>query len=174
VGVAGRIGSGKSVIARLLERELGFQYFRYSLVLAEWFDTNPASKNALQEVGWDVMAGNRQLELNRRLIKRMDPSRDTAVDGLRHSIDYESLRQEFNNKFHLVFVKTPLRTRFDRLRHRYATYEEFLASDSHPVESNIDALESAASAVLAGTMPQEQLISELLVLIARFRQEGAA
>ena len=36
IGVAGRIGSGKSEVAQCLRERLGFQYLRYSLILAEW------------------------------------------------------------------------------------------------------------------------------------------
>lgn len=82
IGVAGRIGSGKSVVAHCLERELGFQYLRYSLVLAEWSHADPADKSRLQEIGGEVMAGEGQRALNRLLINRIDRSRDVAVDGL--------------------------------------------------------------------------------------------
>jgi len=68
IGVAGRIGSGKSFAAHHLEQHFGFQYLRYSLVLADWFKADPAAKSRLQEVGWGVMSGDRQRELNRRLI----------------------------------------------------------------------------------------------------------
>ena len=78
IGVAGRIGSGKSVVAHYLERECGFQYFRYSLVLADWFETEPDAKARLQEVGWEVMSGYGQRELNQKLIERIDRDRDAA------------------------------------------------------------------------------------------------
>ena len=62
------------------------------------------------------------------------------MDGLRHPIDYESLRNGFASQFALIYIDTPPEIRFRRLRDRYRTYDEFLAADSHPVESNIDAL----------------------------------
>ena len=93
IGVAGRIGSGKSEVAQCLRDRFGFQYLRYSLVLAEWYHADPAAKPQLQELGWNVMSGDGQRELNRRLIAQIDPKRDCAVDGLRHPIDYESLRR---------------------------------------------------------------------------------
>jgi dephospho-CoA kinase len=92
VGVAGRLGSGKSEVAHSLEQGFGFQYLRYSMILADWLGTDPRDKSRLQEFGWDVMAGEGQYELNRRLIDRIHPTKDVAVDGLRHPIDYESLR----------------------------------------------------------------------------------
>jgi len=172
IGVAGRIGSGKSVAAHYLEQQCGFQYLRYSLVLADWFKTDPDAKSPLQEVGWSVMSGDGQRELNRRLIGQIDRGRDCAVDGLRHPIDYESLKREFSFCFFLIFIDTPPEVRFERLRDRYATYDEFLAADSHPVESNIDLLLPRASAVLLGTLPVEQFGAEVSRLVEGFRIRG--
>jgi dephospho-CoA kinase len=172
IGVAGRIGSGKSFAAHYLEQHFGFQYLRYSLVLADWFKADPTVKSRLQEVGWGVMSGDRQGELNRRLIALIDRKSDCAVDGLRHRIDYESLRSEFASqfsKFSLIYIDTPPEIRFERVHDRYQTYDEFLAADSHPVESNIDALVPLASAVLPGVLPSEQLGVEINRFVEAFR-----
>ena len=169
IGVAGRIGSGKSLVAHYLEEHFGFQYLRYSLVLADWFKADPAAKSRLQEVGWDVMASDRQSELNRRLIAGIDRKGDCSVDGLRHPIDYESLKNEFASHFSLIYIDTPREIRFERLRDRYQTHDEFLAADSHPVESNIDALVPLASAVLSGVPPVEKLGVEINDFVAMFR-----
>lgn len=170
VGVAGRIGSGKTLVAQCLERDFGFQYLRYSLVLAEWFHTDPTNKAGLQEVGEGVMAGEGQRELNRRLIARIDHHSEVVVDGLRHPIDYECLAVEFKDRFILIFVECPPAMRFERIRDRFSTYEQFLVADSRPVESNIDSLRSLASATISGTMSGEELRSELGRLLFRFRQ----
>jgi len=173
IGVAGRIGSGKSFAAHHLEQHFGFQYLRYSLVLADWFKADPAAKSYLQEVGWGVMSSDRQRELNRRLIALVDRKNDRAVDGLRHPIDYDSLKNEFAFQFALIYIDTPPEIRFGRLRDRYQTYDEFLAADSHPVESNIDSLVPLASVVLSGVPPVEKLGVEIDKFVAMFRsREG--
>jgi dephospho-CoA kinase len=107
IGVSGRIGSGKTVVARCLEREFGFQYFRYSLVLAALFHVDPNDKPRLQDVGGEVMDGEGQVELNRQLIEQIDPTRDATVDGLRHPVDHESLRAMFGARYFLIFVDAP-------------------------------------------------------------------
>ena len=174
VGVAGRIGSGKSEIAHFLENRYRFQYLRYSLVLSEWFKTDPLAKNLLQEVGWNVMSGEGQRELNTRLIAGITRGRDCAVDGLRHPIDFDSLKTAFPSGFFLVYVDTPADIRFERLRHRYRRYEDFLAADSHPVESNIDSLRPFALAELSGSLPIEQLGAQIHKLILAFRSGRAS
>src|SRR5438445_13174620 len=90
IGFAGRIGAGKTSAAKYLNTKHGFQYLRYSQVLAEWMATNPEGKAELQRVGWEVMAGGMQAELNRRVIARGAPQGDAAAEGLRHIIDQES------------------------------------------------------------------------------------
>jgi dephospho-CoA kinase len=169
IGVAGRIGSGKTEVARFLERECGFQYLRYSFVLAEWFKTDPAAKARLQEVGWDVMSGDGQRELNRRLIAQIDANRDCAVDGLRHPVDYESLKNAFASRFFLIYLDTPAEIRYERLRSRYCTWDAFMAADSHLVESNIDRLVSLAAVVLSGSTPAEELRVEVDGVLKEFR-----
>ncbi len=169
IGVAGRIGSGKTVVARYLADRHGFEYLRYSIVLADWYKEDPEAKMRLQTVGWEVMSGEGQLELNRRLISRIDPAYDCAVDGLRHPIDFESLKNAFANSFFLVYIDTLHEIRFERLRNRYATYEEFLAADSHPVESHIQELVPLASATLNGAAPMGELGPQVDQLVRDFR-----
>ena len=169
VGVAGRIGSGKSEVARYLADRFGFQYLRYSLVLAAWFDIDPEEKQRLQRIGWSVMSSEGQYELNRRLIAEIDPDRDCVVDGLRHPIDFDSLRDKFRSRFFLIYVDTPPDVRFERLRSRYSSYEAFRAADEHPVESKIDLLIPLASAVVSGGMSPEQLGAEITGLVSKFR-----
>src|SRR2546423_14305029 len=89
VGISGRIGSGKTTAGRYLESKYGFRYLRYSAVLADWLATDPESKAHLQKIGWEVMAGGMQAELNRRLMALIPISADIVVDGLRHPLDYE-------------------------------------------------------------------------------------
>lgn len=174
VGVTGRMGSGKTAIARQLAELLGSQYLRYSQILAEWFQADPSDKARLQEVGADVMSGDGQRELNRRLIGRLESGRDAVVDGLRHPIDFESLRAEFGLRFFLVFVDTPDELRYERLLKRFDTYASFRDADSRSVESHIDSLRTDAAMVVPGTMATNELMGSLQRLVAEFRQRSVA
>src|SRR5258708_35277632 len=106
IGIAGRIGAGKTSAAKHLSTKHGFQYLRYSQVLAEWMAANPESKAQLQSVGWEVMAGGMQTELNRRLIAQVLPGSDAAIDGLRHTVDQESLSHAFSPSFRLLYIES--------------------------------------------------------------------
>ncbi len=174
VGFSGRIGAGKTSAARYLSSRHGFQYLRYSLVLAEWLAPNPNSKSRLQEVGWEVMAGGMQAELNRRLIAQIMRQANVAVDGLRHPVDYESLAESFSSSFHLLYIDTPRNIRWMRLQGhgRYQTLEAFEAADSHPVEQQIETLRPNADVVLRNQGSPEDLYASLDRVILELQSEG--
>ena len=171
LGITGRIGAGKTSAGEYFVSAYGFQYVRYSEVLADWMGKGEPNKVHLQRIGWDVMAGGMQAELNRRLIARIDHNRDCSVDGLRHPIDYDSLANVFASRFHLLYIDCPPDIRWQHLRHkrRYASYEEFLKADSHPVEQQIELLRPDAYAVVPnkGTLSDFQL--QLDAILKRIR-----
>jgi dephospho-CoA kinase len=151
IGFAGRIGAGKTSAARYLQTSRGFQYVRYSQVLADWLGDAQGKKTRLQSVGWEVMAGGKQAELNRRLIASIDPDHDCAVDGLRHGLDYESLVKAFAPAFFLLYIEASPEVRWQHVREhgRKRSLEEFVVDDSHPVEQQIETLRSRAFRVIA-------------------------
>jgi dephospho-CoA kinase len=174
IGVTGRIGSGKTSAATYLSSKHGFQYLRYSQVLSDWLAKDRGEKSRLQEIGWEVMAGGMQAELNRRLIAQIGDGADVAVDGLRHPIDNESLRDSFPESFHLVYIESPFEFRWKRLedRARYANFASFQAADSHPVEQQIETLRTRAVRVLQNESSLEVLYMELDKVVQEFRKEG--
>src|SRR5438309_410045 len=100
IGITGRIGAGKTSVGRYLESQHGFYYIRYSQVLSEWQTKNAENKAYLQSIGWEVMAGGMQQELNDRLIARVESRERCAADGLRHPTDYDSLCRAFGSGFY--------------------------------------------------------------------------
>ncbi len=174
IGIAGRIGSGKTSAGKYLSSRYGFQYLRYSQVLSEWLAKEPESKTRLQEIGWEVMAGGMQAELNRRLISQITPHSDVAVDGLRHPVDYASLRSSFLPSFHLVYIDSPRSDRWERLKSRggYTDCDSFETANSHPVEQQIEALRADAAVVISNHRSLEDLYIALDEEIQGFKGEG--
>ncbi len=174
IGITGHIGSGKTSVGQYLSSKYGFQYIRYSQVLSEWQAKDPESKAHLQDVGWKVMAGGMQTELNRRLIAQIQSQVDVAVDGLRHPIDYESLRDSFSFSFHLLYIDSPLRDRWERVKGRakYAGLESFETADSHPVEQQIESLRANAALVIQNRGSLQELFSTVDGAMRNFREEG--
>ena len=172
IGITGHIGVGKTSAGKYLSSMYGFQYLRYSQVLLEW--KGPERKAHLQEIGWEIMAGGGQSELNRRLIAQIMPNSDVAVDGLRHPLDYESLKHSFASAFHLLYIDSPLKTRWDRLKDqdRYASIGAFEAADSHPVEQQIESLRANAALVLHNESTLQDLYVALDQAIRGFGRGG--
>jgi dephospho-CoA kinase len=161
IGVTGRIGAGKTSVGKFLATNHDFFYVRYSQVLSDWRVKDSGSKAHLQVVGWEVMGGGMQAELNSRLIAQIPAQGDCAVDGLRHSIDYESLTRAFPSHFCLLYVESPQETRWQRLRQRYPVFDDFQRADSHPVEQQIDSLRDTAFSILVNNGSLQELFSKV-------------
>lgn len=172
IGIAGRIGCGKTTVGRYLESTYTCQYVRYSGVLADWLARDPESKAHLQRVGWEVMAGGMQVELNRRLVAEIRPNGDVAVDGLRHPLDYETLSAKFSASFHLLYIESPARMRCARLESKYKDFASFDAADSHPVEQHIDSLRRTAAYLIHNERSVENLYTAVDEAVRAFRKEG--
>lgn len=173
VGIAGRIGAGKTSAAKHISSTFGFQYIRYSEVLAEWLVGGAQTKAELQTVGWEVMEKGLQPELNRRLIEQIVPTSDTVVDGLRHPLDYTSLVSAFAASFRLIFLDAPRETRWEHVKGtgRYSSFEKFLAADSHSVEQQIELLRPEASLEVRNEGSLSALYSVVEDAIQGFRKE---
>jgi dephospho-CoA kinase len=161
VGIAGRIGSGKTSAAKYLSSQYGFQYTRYSQVLKDWVSSGEGDRHQLRKVGWDVMAGGLQTELNSRLIAGLDHTRSAAIDGLRHPIDFESLSSAFDGSFRMIFLEARPQYRYERLLSRFPNVAAVQEADSHPVESYIDNLKSRASMMISNEQSLEGLYRQL-------------
>jgi dephospho-CoA kinase len=172
IGVTGHIGAGKTSAADYLKSVHGFFYVRYSKVLSDWLAKDPEGKTHLQAVGWEVMAGGMQPELNARLIAQIPQHANCAVDGLRHPIDHESLTTAFPSQFRLLYIEGQQKTRWQRVRKRYVDLDTFRQADSHPVEQQIDTLRGKAFAVLKNDGSLQDLYSKVEAVLKRIRSGG--
>lgn len=173
IGITGHIGAGKTSAAKHLCSAHGFQYLRYSQVLAEWMANDPEHRPQLQEVGWKVMAEGLQKELNSRLTRHIKPGSNVAVDGLRHPIDYQSLVAKFGRQFRLVYLEAPEVVRWKR-KTRFPTIEQFRVADSHPVEQQIDLLKPKAFEIIENEGSLDHLFLAMDKVVKRIELEGAA
>jgi dephospho-CoA kinase len=162
IGIAGRIGAGKTTAAKYLAKTHGFRYLRYSQVLAGYLK-QPAAGKALQELGWKVMSDGLQGKLNADLIRRVRKHEDYAIDGLRHPADLASLRRKFGSRFLLLYIEAPARLRFARVkrRRRLKDVRGFRNADRHPVEGHIKQLRPEAHTVIRNVSSVRQLHRQL-------------
>jgi len=120
------------------------------------------------------MAGGMQAELNRRLIAQIKPNVDVTVDGLRHCLDHETLNNNFCPSFHLLYIDSSQRLRFERLNQKgkYADFASFNSADAHPVEQHIDSLCGMAAIVIRNEGSMQDLYAAVDEAILTFRKEG--
>jgi len=173
IGIAGRIGAGKTSATKYLNTKHGFQYLRYSQVLAEWYGIDPENKAELQRVGREVMASGLQPELNRRLIARILSGIDAAVDGLRHPVDQESLSRAFSFSFRLLYIESGAEQRWDHVsgKGRYTSRDIFDGADLDLVEQQIESLRTKADLVLRNEGSLQGLYTSIDEAIRSFRKE---
>ncbi len=167
------MGSSKTSAAKYLSSQYGFAYTRYSQVLQEWRSGMALTREQLQKLGWEVMSGGLQKELNTRLIAGIDRSQNTAIDGLRHEIDFRALSSAFDTAFYLIFLEASPKVRFERLRSRFGTLADFQAADAHPVDASIDSLRPFADTIISTDDRVENLHQRLDAWIAAHRPGGA-
>ncbi len=159
VGIAGSIGAGKTTVAKYLASGHGFGYLRYSQVLAEWLGRGTNNRAVLQQLGWEIMSRGKQNQLNAMLIGKIRDGRDYAIDGLRHRIDYITLRKRFRRKFFLLYVDAPAALRWHRLRRnrKFGSIMQFRKADHHPVERRLRSLKRHASFVISNNGTRAEL-----------------
>lgn len=175
IGITGRIGAGKTSAGEYLRLAHRFQYHRYSQVLADWRANSAGAQKSLQDIGWEVMSAGTQGELNRRLTAQIGPGGDVAVDGLRHPVDFESLRNAFGPSFHLLYLDCLEEVRWDRkkVKEKYRSLDAFRRADSHPVEQYIESFRSGAPLVLRNEASLQDLYSALDEAVRQFRNGDA-
>ncbi len=119
------------------------------------------------------MGGGMQLELNARLISRIDRCRSTVVDGLRHPLDFESLSSGFSPRFFLIFIDSAEISRFARLRTRFENLSNLRDADAQQVEAYIDKLEPVSSLTLHNDGSLQDLYDKLDRWLETLQQGGA-
>lgn len=163
IGLTGPVGTGKTTAGLFLSTSFNMAYLRYSEVLAEWRGSDKDGKKSLQEVGWSVMSGEGQAELNALLIRRTSATEPYVVDGLRHPIDYESLKNHFDKRFFLIYIHSDEEVRAHRLiaEGRFQSVEDFRKADQHPVEQMIPSLKAKSDVIISNNGTKDDLFFEL-------------
>jgi hypothetical protein len=86
--------------------------------------------------------------------------RSLVVDGVRHEGAVDALRDRADKSgLHLVFVDTTWERRLAWLVERGVSVPEAVAADSHPNESELDAMRNRADLVVANDADLEVVVS---------------
>ena len=150
IGLSGPIASGKTTVACHLFRQHGYQYARYSQVLARMLKAQgkAVSRRNLQELGEEVNQTMGGVGLTRLLVSELAAEATAVIDGLRHLSDVETLRRH-NARFVLVYIHASDSIRRQRYEAAWvAGAPSFDQACEHPVEREVALLESCADFVI--------------------------
>lgn len=168
IGISGSIASGKTTAACHLRDQKGFEYRRYSSVLADLLRKNglEATRANLQEYGDYVNKELGQRWLCKRLFERISADGNVVVDGLRFPEDRAFLVERFGPSFlhlHVVSAKDSRRSRHIAMGFGR---EEFAQINAHSVERSIEALRSWADVVVENEQDRASFLKSIDSVIA--------
>jgi len=162
IGFSGLIASGKTTAGEFLKSH-GFQYGRFSLVLADILRDRgiTPSRETLQQIGEEVNKNPGQRWLCQQLVRKLPQQGNLVIDGLRFPEDHAFLVEAFGSAFLHIHINVPKEVRLERYVSNGGDYEEFARANSHPVEESISQLASLAHVVISNTGTLESFLSKL-------------
>jgi dephospho-CoA kinase len=170
VGIAGKIASGKSTLARALAirlgaRRLGFGDYVRSIAQSRGLD--PSDRAVLQTLGQDLATGDPAAFVSDILtFSNYVPGEDIIFDGIRHQAvwsEIESVALRANDSAILVFLHMPEELRRLRLAARGVDRETADASDSHASEIDLEAHLREAADFTVDARLEEALLVDAVV-----------
>ena len=162
IGLVGRIGSGKTVVANYLNEKYNAESKRFSQILMDILDRlyMPNNRNNLQklgallrrEFGEDVIVNAFERDLKSINAKTI------AIDGIRYRNEVKMLRKFKRNI--LIFIDAPSKLRYERVRKRgekgesEITYGEFMKAEECETERYIGKIKTEAEYIIdnSGTL----------------------
>lgn len=117
IGLTGRIASGKGEIAEFL-KEKGFEYYTISQAVREEASKIkiPITRESLQDVGDLIRKYEGTGGWIKRIIQKINLSKNQVIDGIRNPGEIEELKKTEN--FVLISVNAAQKIRFERVLNR--------------------------------------------------------
>lgn len=158
ITISGRISSGKSYAAIFISKQFGFPVASFGSYLKHYCEKNNllTDRKTLQDVGENFIQTNPQLFLNNVIAHFIGESNSIIIEGVRHKIIFDTIMQ-LAEKSISVFIDTDQKTRYDRYCKRskesdeVKDYNQFLISDNHSVELEIESLKPLCDIIINST-----------------------
>lgn len=168
LGVAGPNGSGKGVIVEFLE-ERSFYVLSLSDVIRDVLAERgqEPTRDRMIETGRELREAGGPGVLAERLVQKLRPDRNYAIDSIRHPAEVEVLRAS-GHPFHLLWVDADPALRLERLRERgrpgdpqspeeLRDFEDRERGSDDPAAQQLDAVREIADHTLRNEGSLEQL-----------------
>ena len=169
IGLAGRIGSGKTEARRYLSDKYGAREAIFSRILMDILDRLylPHKREYLQKLGAFIrreLGGQVIVKAFEKDIENIS-SDIIVIDGIRYINEVEMLRKFRNNV--LIYIHAPQEMRYERSKKRgekgeaHITYNEFVEADGRETERNIDEIGDKADYRIENTGDLNQLYARI-------------
>ena len=139
IGLCGETSAGKTTVAEYLRFKYGLKYFRYSQVIEDKYDVH--DKQELQSVGVRISQNEEeQRELTKYMVRKMDETSSYVIDGLRHVLDYQELKNSFKQEFIFIYIDCKYGVRCKRYKKMFdneISDEKFREINNHKSEQEI-------------------------------------
>lgn len=177
IGLTGRNAAGKGEAAEFLKRK-GFGFYSLSDVIREEVRRRglPVTRDNLIATGRELRARHGTGHLAEKILERLEPGQNYAVDSFRHEDEVAVFRKVSN--FHLLAIRAEPEIRFERIRARAregdpSTFEAFAALEQQESTSlqaegqNLTATEALADHALPNNESLEQFHESLAALVPK-------
>jgi dephospho-CoA kinase len=159
IGIAGPTASGKTTVAKLLEKERFAIRIRYSQILSEMAKErglDPEDKATLQQLFVEERTTKGESFLADELIHRVSLLRPEilVVEGNRRLVDIEGLKRLATSRkepLKLIYIDAPQEVRFTRYNSRMRnrdeaeiTLEDFKVLENNPAEDELSQVREIA------------------------------
>jgi len=185
IGLTGKNGSGKGEVAKFLKGR-GFLYFSLSDEIREELKARGAeiTRENLIRTGNELRTTYGPSVLADRILLRLDPDKNYAIDSIRSPFEVEAFRRK--GSFVLMAVCAEARRRFERVKMRKResdpeTFEDFLKGEAaEEVDSSSNQQLSRTEALADfkfennGPLPElhERVREVLMKISSRFARPG--
>lgn len=147
IGISGRISAGKSYASNLINQQLNFPVASFGRYLVDYCIKSGLGTDrlTLQDVGENFINTDPELFLENVINHFIGKSDTIIIEGIRHKVIFESIKKLTQN-YLSIFIEADQQTRYSRYFNRnkdsdqVKTYEQFLISDNHIVELEIESL----------------------------------
>lgn len=171
VGISGRICSGKTTAARMLE-ERGFAYTRFSLVIDDEIRAagGAPDRATRQKLGEQIHREKGQRWLCERVLQRVGVQSHIVIDGLRFPED----RAYFVETFGTCFLHMHISASDEMRGARYAESAavSFAEADNQAVEAGIEPLSKLAQVHITNEGSLSDLEQSLTQIVSEFSKSG--
>lgn len=170
VGLAGRIGSGKTTLASELANRIGCPraaFGDFVRSVAEMRGLDAEDRTVLQDLGDELISQGWSGFVGAILHQASYTSGPLVIDGIRHRLAIDTLRARLHpTRLIVVAVDASDERRRERLQDRGLDSDGMRSADAHTNESEVDAVIRAADVILPADLTVDEACTTVLTWVS--------